>query len=932
MSEVTVKDLAKIVGATPERLLVQLAEAGVAASTVNSLINDGDKMKLLAHLRQHSVGSTDAKPNRITLQRKKQEEIKVGGGAARGKTVAVEYRSSKTYIAREPSAPAPSAPAAPAVLSPILPEAHLPPASQIPAPVSGVASGVAAPVVEMVPPAEVPQSVEARVESVVESVATATIEPKVVAVSEVLLAPIASKEAPVSPVAASTPPVAEPFDTVLDTSDDKPAMSGAAPILPPEIDERTGRPKSRLRIIAMPTAEAAPTIEHGRPAAAAPAGEPKVAVAVTGDDADRKKGAKHSGKGRHEREVKGGRAELHLGAGAGERRAKRSKKTAGRAGSANNKQLTNFEKPTAPIMRDITVPETISVADLAQKMSVKGVDVVKILFSMGVMATINQMIDQDTATLVVEEMGHTAVPVSDSTLEAELVGAIEQGIALPRPPVVTVMGHVDHGKTSLLDYIRRTKVTAGEAGGITQHVGAYHVQTSRGVISFLDTPGHEAFTAMRARGASVTDIVILVVAADDGVMPQTKEAVQHAKAAGVPIVVAINKIDKPNIDLERIRSELSQLDVISEEWGGDTQFVPVSAKTGEGIDKLLDAILVQSEVLELKAAVEGHAKGSVIESSLEKGRGPVATVLVRSGTLKKGDVVLVGSEYGRVRAMLDENGHQIDSAGPSIPVVIIGLSGTPLAGDDLVVVEDERKAREIAMFRAGKYRDSRLATQQSTKLENMFEQMKEGEISALNVLVKTDVQGSAEAIRDSLNKLSTEEVKVNVLMSSVGGITESDVNLAITSNAIMIGFNVRAEASARKLAQAQNVEIRYYSIIYEMLDDVKQAMSGLLGTETQEKILGLAEVRDVFRSPKFGAIAGCMVTEGLIHRGNPIRVLRDSIVIYEGELESLRRFKDDVQEVRAGFDCGIGVKNYNDVRVGDVIEVFERIQVQRTLS
>ncbi len=930
MSEVTVKDLAKIVGATPERLLVQLAEAGVAASTVDSLINDGDKMKLLAHLRQHSVGSTDAKPNRITLQRKKQEEIKVGGGAARGKTVAVEYRSSKTYIAREPSAPAPSAPATPA----ILPEAHLPPASHIPAPASDVVSDAAASVVDMVPPVEVPPLVEARVESVVEPIVTATIEPKAVAASvsvpEVLLEPIATKEVPVSPVAASTPLVAEPFDTVLDTSDDKPAMSSAAPILPPEIDERTGRPKSRLRIIAMPTAEAAPTIEHGRPAAAAPAGEPKAAVA--GDDADRKKGAKHSGKGRHEREVKGGRAELHLGAGAGERRAKRSKKTAGRAGSANNKQLTNFEKPTAPIMRDITVPETISVADLAQKMSVKGVDVVKILFSMGVMATINQMIDQDTATLVVEEMGHTAVPVSDSTLEAELVDAIEQGIALPRPPVVTVMGHVDHGKTSLLDYIRRTKVTAGEAGGITQHVGAYHVQTSRGVISFLDTPGHEAFTAMRARGASVTDIVILVVAADDGVMPQTKEAVQHAKAAGVPIVVAINKIDKPNIDLERIRSELSQLDVISEEWGGDTQFVPVSAKTGEGIDKLLDAILVQSEVLELKAPVEGHAKGSVVESSLEKGRGPVATVLVRSGTLKKGDVVLVGFEYGRVRAMLDENGHQIDSAGPSIPVVIIGLSGTPLAGDDLVVVEDERKAREIAMFRAGKYRDSRLATQQSTKLENMFEQMKEGEISALNVLVKTDVQGSAEAIRDSLNKLSTEEVKVNVLMSSVGGITESDVNLAITSNAIMIGFNVRAEASARKLAQAQNVEIRYYSIIYEMLDDVKQAMSGLLGTETQEKILGLVEVRDVFRSPKFGAIAGCMVTEGLIHRGNPIRVLRDSIVIYEGELESLRRFKDDVQEVRAGFDCGIGVKNYNDVRVGDVIEVFERIQVQRTLS
>lgn len=918
MSEVTVKDLAKIVGATPERLLVQLAEAGVAASSTDSLINDGDKMKLLAHLRQHAGGSVDAKPNRITLQRKKQEEIKVGGGAARGKTVAVEYRSSKTYVAREPVAPTPPVAATVSQPAPAPMVAH---AAELGAVAEPAQEHL--PIVEVIAAQVAPVPAVSQAPLVVDEPHALESTPAEPAVSVQPDEPYA--EAPVLPVAPAAALVPEPFDTVLDTSDEK----TAAPLLPPEIDERTGRPKSRLRIIAMPVPEVAPDVERVRPASA-PA---EVKSAVAGDDADRKKGAKHSGKGRHEREVKGGRAELHLGAGAGERRAKRSKKSSGRSGVANSHSpLTNFEKPTAPIVRDITVPETISVADLAQKMSVKGVDVVKILFSMGVMATINQMIDQDTATLVVEEMGHTAVPVSDSTLEAELVSAIEQGVALPRPPVVTVMGHVDHGKTSLLDYIRRTKVTAGEAGGITQHVGAYHVETSRGVISFLDTPGHEAFTAMRARGASVTDIVILVVAADDGVMPQTKEAVQHAKAAGVPIVVAINKIDKPNIDLERIRSELSQLEVISEEWGGDTQFVPVSAKTGEGIDKLLDAILVQSEVLELKAPVEGHAKGSVVESSLEKGRGPVATVLIRSGTLKKGDVVLVGFEYGRVRAMLDENGHHIDSAGPSIPVVIIGLSGTPLAGDDLVVVDDERKAREIAMFRAGKYRDSRLATQQSTKLENMFEQLKEGEISALNVLVKTDVQGSAEAIRDSLNKLSTDEVKVNVLMSSVGGISESDVNLAVTSNAIMIGFNVRAEASARKLAQAQNVEIRYYSIIYEMLDDVKQAMSGLLGTETQEKILGLVEVRDVFRSPKFGAIAGCMVTEGLIHRGNPIRVLRDSIVIYEGELESLRRFKDDVQEVRAGFDCGIGVKNYNDVRVGDVIEVFERIQVQRTMA
>lgn len=896
MSEVTVKDLAKTVGSTPERLLVQLAEAGVQASSADSLIGDGDKMKLLAHLRQHSAKDAgETKPNRITLQRKKQEEIKVGGGAARGKTVAVEYRSRKTYVARE------AVPAQPIEEKPIV--------------VEPVAATVPEPVVE--PRVENTPVVTAESPATHETGAVAVGAAKAVAESPVdETVPVKKEEAPIH---AAAPAVVEPFDTVLDESADE---KSASDVLPQAIDELTGRPKSRLRIIAMPTAEPEGATSNGRPAPAKSAAE---------EESARKKGAKHSGKGRHEREVKTGRSELHLGAGAEERRAKRGRKSSARSGVAS-KQTSNFEKPVAPVIRDVTIPETISVSDLAQKMSVKGVDVVKTLFSMGVMATINQMIDQDTAVLVVEEMGHTPIPVSDSTLEAELDEAIEQGVALPRPPVVTVMGHVDHGKTSLLDYIRRAKVTAGEAGGITQHVGAYHVETNRGVITFLDTPGHEAFTAMRARGASVTDLVILVVAADDGVMPQTKEAVQHARAAGVPIVVAINKIDKPNVDLERVRSELSQLEVISEEWGGDTQFVPVSAKTGVGIDQLLDAVLVQSEVLELKAPVEGHAKGTVVESSLEKGRGPVATVLVRSGTLNKGDVVLVGSEYGRVRAMLDENGAPIESAGPSIPVVIIGLSGTPQAGDDLVVVEDERKAREIALFRAGKYRDSRLATQQSTKLENLFDQMKEGEVATLNVLVKADVQGSAEAIRDSLNKLSTDEVKVNVLMSSVGGITESDVNLATTSNAILIGFNVRAEASARKLAQAQNVEIRYYSIIYEMIDDVRHAMSGLLGTETQEKIVGLAEVRDVFRSPKFGAIAGCMVTEGVIRRGNPIRVLRDHVVIYEGELESLRRFKDDAQEVRAGFDCGIGVKNYNDVRAGDMIEVFERVEVQRTLS
>ncbi|MFP4640309.1 MAG: translation initiation factor IF-2, partial [Guyparkeria sp.] len=672
-----------------------------------------------------------------------------------------------------------------------------------------------------------------------------------------------------------------------------------------EEDEEKGKPKSRLRIVAMP--EEAPGIPVSQ-------------------EEERHKRGKHGGKGRHAREK--AREELHLGAGAGRRRKKGKKGAASRTAVATRH---TFEKPTAPVVRDVNVPESISVEELAQRMAVKGVDVVKALFNMGVMATINQVLDQDTAILVVEEMGHKPHAESETAIEDEALEQVKQGEAKPRPPVVTVMGHVDHGKTSLLDYIRRAKVTAGEAGGITQHVGAYHVDTPRGTVTFLDTPGHEAFTAMRARGASATDVVVLVVAADDGVMPQTKEAIHHARAGNVPMVVAVNKIDKEGADPERVRAELSQEEVISEEWGGDTQFVHVSAHTGEGIDQLLEAILLQAELQELKAPEEGHAVGTVVESSLEKGRGPVATILVQSGTLKKGDTVVVGKEYGRVRALLDENGKQVKSAGPSIPVVVLGLSGTPEAGDELVVIEDERKAREIAEFREAKQRDSRLAAQQAAKLENLFEQMKEGEVESLNVLVKADVQGSAEAIRDSLQKLSTDEVKVNVLMSGVGGINESDINLAATSSAIVIGFNVRADAAARKTAAEQDVEIRYYSVIYEMLDDVKAAMTGLLGTETQEKFVGLAEVRDVFRSPKLGAIAGCMVTEGVVKRNNPIRVLRDNVVIYEGELESLRRFKDDVQEVRSGMECGIGVKNYNDVKVGDQIEVFERVEVQRTL-
>jgi translation initiation factor IF-2 len=548
------------------------------------------------------------------------------------------------------------------------------------------------------------------------------------------------------------------------------------------------------------------------------------------------------------------------------------------------------------------------------------------------MVTINQVLDQETAQLLVEEMGHKSILTRENAIEeAVMAESHSHGDEEHRAPVVTIMGHVDHGKTSLLDYIRRTRVAAGEAGGITQHIGAYHVETDRGMITFLDTPGHAAFTSMRARGARVTDIVILVVAADDGVMPQTREAIQHARAAGVPLIVAVNKIDKPEANPDKVKQELSVESVLSEDWGGDTQFVHVSAKTGIGIDSLLEAILLQAEVLELTAVREAPAKGFIIESRLDKGRGAVATVLIQRGTLRRGDVLLAGTEFGRVRAMLDENGLAIDEAGPSIPVEVLGLSGTPSAGDEALVVADERKAREVANFRQGKYRDVKFARQQQAKLEDMFSQMKEGEMLSVNILLKGDVQGSVEAIGDALNKLSTNEVKVKIISSGVGGITESDANLAVASNAIVIGFNVRADSGAKRIIEEQGIDLHYYSIIYELIEEVKRAMTGKLAPEFQEHIIGIAEVRDVFRSPRFGAIAGCMVTDGIIKRTNPIRVLRENVVIFTGALESLRRFKDDVSEVKQGFECGIGVKNYNDVRPGDQIEVYERVQVMRTL-
>ena len=607
------------------------------------------------------------------------------------------------------------------------------------------------------------------------------------------------------------------------------------------------------------------------------------------------------------------------------RRRRKSKKNAGE----HLKQ--GFNKPAAPVERVVKLGATITVGELASKLAIKSNEVIKTMMKMGEMATINQVLDQDTAVLVIEEMGHKYELVNDNALEDELLADGTGGEKTTRAPVVTIMGHVDHGKTSLLDYIRRAKVADGEAGGITQHIGAYKVETENGEITFLDTPGHAAFTAMRARGATATDIVILVVAADDGVMPQTKEAVQHARAAGVPLIVAVNKMDKETADPDRVKTELSQLEVISEEWGGEHQFCNVSAKTGMGVDELLEAIVLQAEVLDLKAVAEGPGRGIVIESRLDKGRGPVASVLVQEGQLRAGDILLCGEEYGRVRAMRDENGNEIKIAGPSTPVEVLGLSGVPVAGEDAAVVKDERKAREVAAKRHQKKRELKLARQQKAKLENMFANMESGDVSELNIVLKADVQGSVEAISESLVKLSTSEVKVNIVGSGVGGITETDATLAAASGAIVLGFNVRADATARRVLEAEEIDLRYYSVIYNLIDEVKAAMSGMLAPEFKQEIIGLAEVRDVFKSPKLGAIAGCMVTEGNVKRSNPIRVLRDNVVIYEGELESLRRFKDDVQEVRNGMECGIGVKNYNDVKVGDQIEVFEIVEVKREI-
>ena len=869
MAETTVRELADVVGIPVNRLLAHLGESGLPHTGADERINDQEKAQLFTHLRRlHSKSGTEpAAPRKITLRRKSVSELRIASPQGRRKTVTVETRGRRMHM---PGA-GPRADAASTIGKEGDAKARMDAAKRA-----------------------LQEEAKRRQQELDETLrAEAEVREK-----EEALRRLREPEKKKRPRTEEPPP--EPV----------PDPAAAPPA--------TAAPGATQ--VATPVAPAALPKAAVKPAPAPPSRRPD---AKRGDRGDGRERGGRRERGRRSRE------ELHV---ASDKAGRRRKKQKSRPVVRTQPTRHAFEMPTAPVVREVAIPETITVGELAQKMSIKANELIKALMGLGMMVTINQVIDQDAAVIVVEELGHTPKPVKESSIEEEVLQAGDDAEypAVPRAPVVTVMGHVDHGKTSLLDYIRAAKVAAGEAGGITQHIGAYHAETPRGSVTFLDTPGHAAFTAMRARGARATDIVVLVVAADDGVMPQTVEAITHAKAAEVPIVVAVNKIDREDADPERIRRALAGHEIVPEDWGGETMFVDVSALTGQGVDNLLEAISLQAELLELSAPEEGPARGVVVESRIERGRGPVATVLVQTGRLARGDILLAGQEFGRVRGLFDEAGAETSSAGPSIPVEVLGLSGPPDAGDEAVVVADERKAREIATFRHGKHREVRLARQQSAKLENVFEQMKEGAAHTLNIIVKADVQGSVEALRDSLAQLSTDEVKVNVVAAAAGGISETDANLAVASNAIIVGFNVRADAAARRVIEAEMVDLRYFSVIYEVIDTVKQAMSGMLEPEFREEIIGIAEVRDVFRSKRYGNIAGCQVSEGTVRRSNPIRVLRDSVVIYEGELESLRRFQDDVGEVRAGTECGIGVRNYNDVKVGDQIEVYERIQLQRT--
>ena len=987
MSEITVKKLSEIVGAPVETLLQQMQEAGIHVTGADDSITDRQKLDLLEHIRQASgAADTAAKSGKITLKKRSSNELKLAGAAGKGsRTVNVEVRRKKTILRKNP-APAATATAtdttpAEAVTSnraeelskeleaerqarekvvierrekdkkvdasvetaeaapEIVEKTETPPAETAAVPAE-------VPAAEPVTPAE--PAKESKIaapaeEKTVEPVAKAKPEPIKPAAepakpeaSEKAVAPAATAEKADTTAAAEE--IQKPTLVVNKTKPEDKLDSNGLP-LDPKLRRAAVAAKARAEAAAIfkkrpsrvkptppPPPPPAPVVAKAEPAK--PAAKP--ADAKPAKPAEKVKKKPFQGRG-------GAPGTLHTKSGGrgSNRKVKGKRGNQRRAQNAVDQSTDHgFEMPTEPVVKEVEIPDTIVVSELAQKLAIKGADIIRTMMGMGVMATINQALDQDTAILIVEEMGHKGIPAKTEDEESQVADLIENigdYDTHARPPVVTIMGHVDHGKTSLLDFIRSTRVASGEAGGITQHIGAYHVETDNGIISFLDTPGHAAFTAMRQRGAKATDVVIIVVAADDGVMPQTREAIDHTRASGVPLIVAINKIDKEDADPEKVRTELSSFGVISEDWGGEDIFVKVSAKTGEGVPELLEAVLLVSELLELKARTEGPAQGLVIESRLEKGKGAVSTVLVQQGTLKRGDMLLAGAEYGRIRAMTNEDGKSVESVGPCIPVEVMGLSGTPSAGEAVMVMSNERKAREIAEMRYNKERETRFAAQQAAKLDEMFSKMRDGEKSTLNVLLKADVHGSLEAIKDSLKKISTDEVAVKMVSSGVGGISETDISLAQASDAVVMGFNVRADASARRIASEAGVEVRYYSIIYELIDDVRDALSGLLKPELREEMTGLAEVKGVFKGSGFGAIAGCLVTEGVVKRGHPIRVLRDNIVIYEGVLESLRLFKDDAEEVRNGVECGIGVKNYNDVRVGDQIEVFEIIEVKRTL-
>ncbi len=892
MSDKTVRQLAEVVKIPLDKLLEQLKEAGLSASAPDDVINEDEKMQLLAHLRKRhgkAEGADDSTPTRVTLKRRKVSELKQASGPGSAtKTISVEVRKKKTYIKRTEVAETEqqrelelTKKALEEQRKQIEREAEL--------------------------RRKQPAQPEAATGAEAEQIAAETAKPEKTAAPKVTITePEFTLETEVEPqavVVAEVEPEAEfeiEFETLKVKEDKKTKLEKSSKVKEAEeVKKKQDEKERRLE----------ESIKRN-------ADKVRQQAATKQETLHRKKqdeGARAGGKDARKGKKKGKQAER---------------------GNAQADSRHQFEMPVTPIVKEVAIPEHIIVSDLAQKMSVKAAEVIKQLMKLGIMATINQSIDQETAVILVEEMGHKVIMQSDDDLEQEMLAEVQaedHRVAVTRAPIVTIMGHVDHGKTSLLDYIRKTRVAAGEAGGITQHIGAYQVKTDHGAVTFLDTPGHAAFTAMRARGADVTDVVIVVVAADDGVMPQTKEAIEHARAANVPIIVAMNKIDKPDANPDKVMQELSTLNVLPEEWGGDVQFLKVSAKTGEGIDDLIEALILQSEILELKAPIEGAASGIVIESRLDKGRGAVATVLIQKGTLEKGQMVLCGHEFGRVRAMFNENGKSIKEAGPSTPVEILGLSGTPNAGDEFLVVQNERVARELAEHREDRSRSSRHAAQQASKLDEVFSRMATGELACVNLVLKTDVQGSLEALRSSLVGLSNEEVEVKVVYGGVGGINEGDANLALASGAILMGFNVRADATARKLIEEKGIDLHYYSVIYDAIDEVKKSISGMLAPEIKEHIVGLAEVRDVFRSPKFGAVAGCMVVDGFVKRNLPIRVLRENVVVYEGQLESLRRFKDDVAEVKMGMECGIGVKNYNDVKPGDQIEVFERIEVKREL-